>query len=283
MKPELLYRDICRGFSEIQWRGIVYVKHLDVVEFNSLSEVYDAALERAKGLGCKTEATLTQEAIERGEWTALKERSIKSYDEDIALIEASKKKILHKDQINSIYDSVLELQKKKMELLIEKYAFLNNSVEAYANHALREQQIFLSCYKDAACNIKYFEEDFEYFKELPEFAAQYAASDLTNESLKKICIAPFFWTLFNLSEQPYNFFGIPLCKLTNNQASLLKYAQTYAKVASECTDLPPEFEGNCDKMLMWFFLRRNGGMSDEEEKQEQQKTANKFRAALNTK
>ena len=284
MNPEIIYRDICRGYSEINWNGPIFIKHLDIVEQNSLVEVYDKALQDATTkLGRRLEADLTQELIQEGKWTALKEKSIKSCDEDIGELERSKKKISHASQIDSIYKAIEEFKDKKLQLLIEKYSHLTDTAESYASNISREHQILISCYKDKSFTELCFIDDFEYLDNFGTLFQKYYALDFSGDMLKKISISPFFWTLFTLSENFYDFFSIPFYKLTHNQANLLKYAQTYAKVASECGDLPKEYEGNAEKMIMWFFLRRNGGTSVEEEKEQQQQTSNKFRSLLESK
>jgi hypothetical protein len=66
-----------------------------------------------------------------------------------------------------------------------------------------------------------------------------------------------------------------------NQISLLRYAKTFSKVAEDAADYPKEFEGEADKILMWYYVRQNGGVSKEEEKGEQDKITAKMRATIN--
>lgn len=280
MTPEILYRDICRGFSEINWNGPVFIKHPDTFDANELSAVYDEALIRAKTLGLKTEAELTQELILAGKWTRLKEKSISSCDEDIAQMELSKKKIVAQSQIDQIYDAILELKKKKSDLLNAKYAYFTVSAESYANMAYRDRQMFLTSFRDKALTKPAFDEEFEYIENFNELSSLFYVFDFGADNIKKICVSHFFSNLFNISTNLYDFFGKPLWTLTQNQSNLIRYAQTYAKVAHEINDLPPEYEGNADKILMWYFLRQNAGSTGDQEKQAQDALNAKLRATV---
>ncbi len=283
MKLELIYRDICRGYSELLLPEKVFVKHLNTLEESSLQEVYDTALQKAKDLGALPESEIVKKLIQEGKWTDAKERSIKSCELDMAQLESSKKKIQDYHQIHGVYNAIEELRGKRLGLLEERYSLIKNSAEGFAANTMREQQMLMTCFKDLEFTEKKFNEEFEYFD-------AYKTNDLYNsyytlmsyfggDYLKKLTINTFFWPLFTLSENPFDFFGIPLYKLTTNQGNLLRYGNNYAKVASETGDLPAEFEGNPDKIVMYWYWKRNGG---DQAKDEQQATANKFRQVLNS-
>lgn len=276
MKPEIVYRDICRGYSEDQ-EAPAYFKHLSVLETNSLADIYDKYLERSKTLKLKSEKELTEELISEGKWTRLKETSIKSCEEDISRLEISKRKIDHESAIDSIYDAIQEYKDKRISLLTEKYNHIQVSAESYANTAAREHQLFISCFKDRELKTSYFIEEFEYC----DFSGlNYYNNEINTDDIKKLCISNFFVNIFMLSENLYNFFGVPLVQLTQHQINLLKYAQTYAKVASEVQDMPEKYEGNPDKMLMWFYLMRNQGGTFAQDKTAQEELNRKMMADI---
>jgi hypothetical protein len=259
-----IYHDICRGYSEITWEGPIFIKHLDLMDQSKLQDVYDQALRKAKDSGARTENDIVKDLMANGKWPRLKEKSIKSCDEDIAQLELSKRKIKHLDQINGIYNAIEELKQKRIDLLTEKYSLIENSAEGFANYAQKEAQIAATCFRDVNFTNPAFGEDFEYLdkQSFNNLYNAYSSKDCSGEELKKLCIDPAFWTLFTLTENPYYFFGVPLYKLTINQAALLRYASNYCKIVSEISDLPEQFEGNPDKMVMYWYFKRNGG--DEE-------------------
>ncbi len=283
MKPELVYRDICRGYSELAWDGPVFVKHIDLLEESVLQEIYNSALQKALNLGAKSESQIIKELISAGSWTAMKETSIKSCETDIAQLEGSKRKICDIIQINGIYNAIEELKKKRLDLLEERHDLIKNSAEAFALGQMCEQKIIFTCFDDVNFVNKKFNDDFEYLE-------SHKSNNLYNlyyelmgnfggDGLKQLTINDFFWPLFTLSENIADFFRQPLYKLTINQANLLRYASNYSKVTSEIGDIPEEFAGNADKMVMYWYWKKNGG---ERAKDDQKETTNKLRNMFNS-
>lgn len=279
MSPEVGYRDICRGYSEINWNGPAFIKHLTTEEHNEIVSHYDKQFERGRGLDLPTEKEATEEMIAAGKWTRPKEKTFMSIDEDLSRYEMQKKKIQHFSQIDPLYNQIKELKDKRIRLLEDKYARMTLTAESYASSRARDYQIQLSCFRDKALTQPLFDEDFEY-EDLSDFYGIYNSAEIGSDTLKKICVSFFFRNLYSVNENLFYLFHKPLYQLSMNQISLLRYAKTFSKVAEEAADYPKEFEGEADKILMWYYVRQNGGVSKEEEQAEQSKQVSKYRADI---
>jgi hypothetical protein len=273
-----IYRDICRGYSEVSWSGPVFVRHLDTIEMNEvLNKIEDYKNHAIVNLGLKTEDQLTKELIESGDWPVLKERSIKSCDEDIENLELSKKSINNEGQINDIYDAIEEYKEKKRSLLTEKYSMIKMSAELYAHKLGREYMAEISCYRDRGFTQPIGSLEYENTEHLLN---SLLSIDVSSDKLKEIAIQPFFFSLFTLSEDIYNFFGKPLYSLTYNQVNLLRCAKTYAQIAYETSDVPDKYASVPDKLIMWHILKKNSGTTEESAKQKGDELETKLKQTL---
>lgn len=283
MKVENIYADICKGYFELDYRGRCYAKHLTPVEQNELQEFYNKSVEVGLSLGCLGEKQIVQNLIKDNLWTLAEERAIESYDNNIAQLEKSKSKIKSIQQIDSIYDSIENYKSKKIELLTKKYSLIKNSAEQYAEYEMKNKQLRISLFRDERFSIPVFssDEEFEY-ADGPEFADLYSSFydnyySISSDSLKLLCVSPFFVNLFSIAGNLFNFFQIPVYKLTHFQTLLLKYAETFCKVVQESPDIPDEYLKIPDKILMYFYYIKNGGL---EEENKQQDSINKMRQAI---
>lgn len=283
MKSESIYADICKGYFELSYGGRCYVKHLTPVEQNALQEFYNESIERGVSLGCKRESEIVDSLIREGKWSLAEERAIKSYDDNIAQLEKSKPKIKSLQQIDSIYDSIENYRSKKIDLLTKKYSLIYNSAEQYAETEFKNKQMVATLFRDLQFSIPVFssQEEFDYSDgaEFRKLCADYFEKTyaIGSDALKLLCVSPFFVNLFSIAGQPFNFFQIPVYKLTHFQVSLLKYAETFCKVVQESPNIPDEYLEIPDKILMYFYYIRNGGL---EEENKQQDSINKMRQAI---
>lgn len=281
MKPELLYSEICQGYSEIEWNGRCFIKHLTPVEQNSLQKYYDEAYQRALSLGAKTEKEVTHDLIRDGKWSAAQEIAIENHEKDIERLELSKSKIKSLQQIDSIYDLLQYSRGKRIELLTEKSNLISSTAEIYADKELRSRQMIVSCFRDVEFKSRIFEDSsFDYINEI-SFATLSNSFfskiyDINADSLKELCVSKFFYNLFSLAEKSFDFFQIPVFKLTGFQVNLLKYAETFSKIATEISDFKG-YDENADKMLMYWYYVKNGG---EEEDSKKEQNVSKFRSQI---
>lgn len=279
MSPEGAYRDIVRGYSVLP-DSPIYVRHDNTEGFNLIQTEYDKAYKRAtEELRLPTEKQETTRILSAGLWTDAKERTLASIDSDISRMELSKKKISHESQINPLYDAIEELRGKKADLWREKYSLFDHTAESYANHRARDYQIYNSCYREDLKE-KYFSDPIEDI-DFSRIYKKYNDLEINSNIIKKICVSHFFRNLFSISENIYYLFCKPFHELTVYQISLLRFSSTFSKVAEEAPDYSPEFEGNPEKILMWFYVRQNGGASREELEEEKKIQGDKFKALLN--
>lgn len=272
---EQIYSEICAGYSQV---GELKIRHLSFVEESRLKIHYNEGLERAKNLGLKPEKEELIRVVKSGEWSQAKELQIKTLRGNIETLERKKKDIKNFDQIDAIYDSIESDRKKIREISQDRYKLLNNTAENYAEGYLRNYTIAASVLINEK-KVTVDDLDEMSIREFSILESSFLSKiyEMNYESIKKICIQPFFYTVFNLSDKSFDFFLRPLCELTIQQVTLLRVGETFAKIANEVPDLFPEYEGNPDKMLMFWYAVKNGAWEKHEEIKKQ---GDKFRALL---
>lgn len=270
---EQIYSEICYGYSEIG--DGCRIRHLSFVEQSFLQKHYDEAFKWAKQAGLKTEEEILNERHYDGSWPISKAMHLKSLQQKIDGLERSKPKVKTRAQIDSIFDSLCKLREESKTYIQEKYSFLNESAEMYADSRLRFHHILASVEKDG--HPFKTEEELDYYDSYNELEKSYfiKLSVINPDNIKKICIESFFYNSFSLVESPSDFFGVPVFKLSTFQTSLLKLGQTFAKVATEISDLPKEYDKCPERMLMYWYFLQNGGKQVEEE---QENVSNKFKS-----
>ena len=264
---EQIYSEICDGYSVGE---NLKFRHISFAEDSKLKRFYDEGLRKALNLGLSLEKDELIKKVKSGLWSQAKELQIKTIRNQIDALERSKKNIKTFDQIDSIYDSIESDKAKLKELNIERFGVLKNTAENYAENYYRNyiiaETIILNNEKitiDALDEMGEFEFSIiENFFLTKNYNSNY-------DNLKKICIKPFFYSIFNLSDKPFNFFLKPLYQLTIQQVNLLRTGETFAKIANEVPDLFPEYEGNPDKMLMFWYAVKNGAWEKHEELKQQ--------------
>ncbi len=265
MSPEQIFLDLNRGYSVIGEQKPIYVKHYSVFDAIEYSVLYKKKLQEYIDYGKPREEALFRDLIRQGKWKPAKDKAIKRCEEDISLLNSKKRGIKDYNQIHGLYDSIKELQDKRLELLTEKYSLIDDSAEISATKRVREQQIIDNAFYDAALTKRVWtDESFEYdysayFYRFQKGHLQFV-EDFSHESLKQLCIEDFVVNILGLIEGYSTIFGDSPLKLSNSQLIFCRLAETYVKVCVEepCDD--ETINNNAEKMLMWYFWKKNGGV-----------------------
>lgn len=268
---EQIYSEICQGYSE---NKSFRARHLSFVEESKLKKHYFVSLDKYLSLGCKSEDSILDDLIRQNKWSLSKESHMKILRNQLEGLERSKSKIKSFDQIDPLYDNIEEIKKDIREISMERYSLLSESAEVKAESRLRFYTMAASILTFENGGYKEIKEDFldslsdREFLEIESFYL-IKMHNLTYENIKKICIDPFFYSSFTISDKPFDFFRKPLVELTTFQVTLLRIGETFSKVANEVPDLPKEYEGNPDKMLMFWYAVRNGAKEIEQKQKTQ--------------
>lgn len=274
---ESIYSSICDGYSINENNSLKYI-HPTPIDEARCKSIYKKEYDWAISTGLKPEKDIISDLIGNGKWSHAKELMANDLRKKISGLERSKSNIKDFAAIDPIYDDIKRFQSQLNDLLVEKYNLIENSAEQFAENKVRFKSICQSVLINENGNWgKISEEYLDYvnrskYNEI-EFFFRMENYKISIDSIKNICVKPFFYSIFNLSDNEFNFFGKPIVYLTTFQTNLLQIGRTFAKIATEVIDLPEEYDGNPDKMLMYWYATKNGAA---ERAKEQENTSSKI-------
>lgn len=241
-----------------------FFKHLDIFLSAQTEEVYEEAYLKSNEKGLPT---LKQRLIElhlTGKWTEddiTKLEESKSYCSNLrttmAKMHLKSEREIIKYQIKQAEDKIREEEQKRDELI-------GLTAESFALRKTNLFLLFLSLHKDEECETRLFKwEDFDdlddtdlsnHFKDFNDILARFS-----QENLKKIALLPSYLNPFFLSQDnPYIFYGEPICKLSFYQTEVFSNARYYKKIIEESNNnIPEDVINDPEKLIEWFQINKN--------------------------
>lgn len=271
MSLDEIYLDICNGYSVVN--GVKF-NHLSFIDKAKLSSKYNEILSWAIESGMRNESDIINDLHRNGKWSISKANHIKSIENKIKSLENSKPKIKTEAQIDSIYENLQILRKELSECLEEKFSFLLESAESFANARLRFYSVQLST--------GITEEELDYNEKYKTIDRVFSLkmSNFSRETIKQICIEPFFYNIYLLQNSPVDFFGKPLIQLSTFQNEMLLLGKTYAKIISELNNIPEKYEKCPERLLMYWYYVQNDGEKEDQKKDDAARDFLNFHAEL---
>lgn len=259
------FLDLCQGYSITNTPTPYYIKHYSVLDQIKFCKFYNDRVDFHIRSGKEKESDLLEKAIQSKRWSESKERTIKSYEDEIQSLNSKKKSIKDFFEIDALYNTIEESRASKNKILADKYSIIVDFAEDFAERDSREYQISHVCFKDKELTQPLFgESDLEYMSE-SEFAGvlhwYYSTiSAFSVDKLKNLCIQQFLINLLSLIENYSNFFDKGPLQLSQYQLMFIKLAENYSKAALEEPEALEKFPDNAEKMLMCYFFKKNGGI-----------------------
>lgn len=255
-----IFRDICRGYSEINFQNSpVYVKHISTQEQVDLDEVYQNELDRLIKKGLPSNKDRLDTIIKEGLWSNEDEIWISSQKDYILRMEESKKNIILKSQIDKQALQIKNAEQKLNEKLLEKENLLGQTCEKFADKRLNDFYILLTIFKDKELKYPYFETEDDFF-ELSEDDEDGGYHELVKEynyfiklcsekNIQSVVLQDFYYSYFPFCEDTIGFFGIPVAKLTHYQLKLIIYTRVFKNILESGHHIPEKIKKDPTALL----------------------------------
>ncbi len=258
-----IYGEIIRGYSCVHLnKKLIYIKHfssLDHVEIDHLySEFYENALKR----GYYSEKSQLEQLEKDTLWFPKDEKKINDLRESIRFLFSSKKNAFLRRDIDSINSQIKEAEDKLGELHNRREYLIGQTAEKFTKKKVDAEFIFTSLFLDPKLkNYLYSKEEFDELDK-NDVSALFGlyntfANDFSDINLKKIVLQDFFQSAYYLSNNLFEFFGKPICTLTNYQLSLSAYGNYYKTILSSENRPPEEFLADPIKLEEWYNGRNS--------------------------
>ena len=254
-----LYSEILLGYTSVVLKDrVFYLKHQDSLDSMEQAKAYEINYQYAKSKGLEIESEKLDFIIKNGLWTQEEENKIAKLKEALERQEMTQKKLFVKAQKIQNQKKIDQTRHEITELVSKKNDLLGETCETFAAKKSQEEMLRTSFYKNKDLTEHYYSvEDFEDLTS-SDISTLFllmanAMKDFSEKNLKIISLCPFFLNSFFLcSDNAYNFFGVPVSRLSNNQISLYSMGSTIKDYASKGNPIPDNILEDPEKALSWF-------------------------------
>ncbi len=257
------YVEIIHGFSiATHQKNNIYIKHLSTLDNLEIDFLYQENYDQAAAKGYPTEKQRLEQLEKDQLWTSGDENNIIGIRASIKSFFISKKKAFLKKDIDSINSQIAEQEKLLQEMLFKRESLIGATVEKFTRKRVDAHLIYKSFFKDIDLNtLLYTKEEFDDLEQLELGELFYIYNTIMENfselNIKKIALSPLFQNSFSLCDNIYEFYGKPICYLTNFQISLSAYGNYYKQVLTSENKPPDEILTDPDKLEDWFTSKSN--------------------------
>lgn len=241
------YLEILDGYSLINSKnlGIFYYKHQTVRESILIDKQRDVFIRDAILKGIPTSEEREEDLIKNKIWDKDKNLQIFGLKESLSRLHITKTKVFQTDQIDAVNREILSTEKQLKELEQEKFYILGLTAEILANARVNDFFLKDIFFKDRKLENKLFSNDEfndldnDQIKEL-QGIFESVINNFNDKNIRTLSISSVFLTSFTLSNNAYEFFGLPILNLTIFQNQLYKWGMYFKHLVTHCESEIPE-------------------------------------------
>ena len=250
-----IFRDICRGFSEVEFDGKSgYIKHFGSFDQVDLEDAFDKYFSSAKDRGVPTEKESLDRLIDDGQWSSEDDKKIKKERSFLESLLEQKKNLILKSKIDAKSKQIKQQRQKVSDLELEKKSLLGYTCEKYAGDRVNDFYIIRSFFKDSELNDPFFDEsefnelDVKYVSEIV-LKYNLIIGEISEENVKRMVLDPFFFAYFPFIETTEGFLGKPACWLSNSQLQMMLYARVFKNIFDNNDNIPDAIRQDPDALI----------------------------------
>lgn len=252
-----LLSEIIKGYSAFEYEGsTVHIKHFGHEEQSQLEGQYEEVFQKAKKQGLPTEKEAMEILKEQELWTEKEENELDAQKKYIDNLKDTEKGLIIPSQIESIKKDIEEAEGKYQELNFKRKSLLSETCEGYSKKKNNDYSLYLSFYRNAECNEKFFsEEEFDLLtkRDLNDLLQQYvlATEHLSIRNIKFLAINNMFNIYYNIlgAKNIYKFFDKPVYECSFYQLNLLNYAKILNSIIENSEKMPDVVKKDPDKIF----------------------------------
>ncbi len=260
----IVYAEISQGSSSNFCDGKpCFIKHFNSLDNLESEDVYERAFESAVARKVPTREEKESDIIERGLWTDAKTKRIEELEPFIETLKVTKSRYAFEAQRRGVTKQIEEAEKELFELQSTRASLMNVTAESFGTTRKNNYLIFRSFFEDKECKTPLFsQQEYQYIDdvELNKITDIFIKNNMKFEpmSIKKLAVSGEFLNNFYLCEDnPYTFFGKPVCLLTHFQVQLFTYGRMYKNILSNGGKITKEVLENPDKLIEWNEKNKN--------------------------
>ena len=257
------YSEIIHGFSIAVYNNSkIFIRHFSSLDNLEIDFLFHEYFKEVVAKGYPTEADRLSHLKKDNLWGDGDENNIELLKSAISNMSLTKAKAFLRRDVDSINQQIQEQEKILFDMLTKRETLIGATAEKATKRHKDTRLIFKSLFFDIGFTKKlYTELEFEELdtSEISNLFFLYntVMENFSELSIKKIALSPFFQNAFYLTESVYEFYGKPVCFLTNFQVQLMAYGNFYKSILSKEMKPPENLLHDPQKLEDWYSGKSN--------------------------
>lgn len=256
-----LFNDIVKGYSQSEYLNQpICIKHLDNDILGEYDRKYCYYYKKAENLPSEDEQI--KYLKENGFWVDTESRE-EELKKKLKRVRATLSNLFRRDERADLKKEIAAAEAELDKIEQDRNELMGITRENFASRKANEVVAFRSFFTDSSLSCPFFSpaafdelED----KELLTIFRKYreVTESVSDRVIQIISIESFFQNLFSFCDNIYNFYGLPIVKLTNYQVKLYYYGSIFKNILQEYeTSIPESIQGNPEEILEWYEGRKS--------------------------
>ncbi len=244
--------------------SLIYFKHLDLNSSSEADEIYEEKFSHAKNEGLEDLGSKLKELETEGSWTNKDISKLNDEKSFLSNLKVTKSKMHLKSAVDGIKYQIAQSEKTIADLEERRDRLVGMTAENYANRKANLYLTYISAYKDKTMSCPLF--SYDEFQDLGDeqatdlfFSFNATLGKFSTYNLKKIALLPSYLNSFFLcQDNPYTFYGKPICSLSFYQTETFSNARQYKRIMEETNNnIPEDVMQDPEKLVEWFETNKN--------------------------
>jgi len=241
----------------------VYIKHVSIRDQRYLHNYYEKYKEIALSKGLPSEEYQLQYVRDEDIWSDSDELSIENLKFEIKNLKQTARVVFLQSQKEDFLKQVEEKSKELIALQQKRKEIVGQTAETYAEARSGDEILRFLLFKNKELTDHlYSEEEFGELEswqilKLSEIHTE-VQKRLTDSTIQKAVLRPFFSMYLSLCEDVNGFYGKPITELTIYQLRVVLFGRMFHNIFQYTENIPDHIKDDPEKLLSYSESQRNG-------------------------
>ena len=241
----------------------VYIKHVSIRDQRYLHNYYEKYKEFALSKGLPSEEYQLQYVRNEGIWDDSDELSIENLKFEIKNLKQTARAVFLQSQKEDFLNQVEEKSKELIVLREKRKEIVGQTAESYAEIRSGDEILRFLLFKNKELTDHlYSEEEFGELESWQILKLSEIHTDvqkrLTDSTIQKAVLRPFFSMYLSLCEDVNGFYGKPITELTIYQLRVVLFGRMFYNIFQYTDNIPDHIKDDPKKLLSYSESQRNG-------------------------
>jgi hypothetical protein len=242
----------------------VYIKHISIRDQRYLHNYYEKYREIALSKGLPSEEYQLEYVRNEGIWEDSDELAIENLKFEIKNLKQTARAVFLQSQKEDFLNQVEEKSKELISLQEKRKEIVGQTAESYAEIRSGDEILRFLLFKNKELTDHlYSEEEFGELESWQILKLSEIHTDvqkrLTDSTIQKAVLRPFFSMYLSLCEDVNGFYGKPITELTIYQLRVVLFGRMFHNIFQYTEDIPDHVKDDPEKLIAYSESQRNDG------------------------